>query len=371
MNMTEHEVGASLDQRGLNKAALAKLEALVSQVPFVKKVDVRAPARERGWEAEAVIQTAHEKLRVLIDCKRRGEPRFVRESANRFVLLKGKQPGWDALVAAPYLSPESAAICREHGLGYLDLAGNCHLSFGQIYIHQEGFENPFREGRGASSLYAPKSERILRALLDPEHWQRNWTFRALGEQCQPGVSLGLVHRVVQRLCDLDLATKSENGVKLTKPEALLREWARNYRFDRNRVRRFYSLLAAKELERAVAEAIDALESTPNCEAALASFSAAARIAPYVRQHRIYLYLKGEFKQLVKHVELKEVSNGENVVVLEPYDDGVFYQAQKQAGGSIITHPVQTYLDVNAAGERGPEAAEHILVTVLRKRWRTP
>jgi len=57
-----------------------------------------------------------------------------------------------------------------------------------------------------------------------------------------------------------------------------------------------------------------------------------------------------------------------VAGLEPYDDGVFYQAQRQNDGGICTGPVQTYLDVNASGGRGPEAAEHILATVLRKRW---
>jgi hypothetical protein len=74
--------------------------------------------------------------------------------------------------------------------------------------------------------------------------------------------------------------------------------------------------------------------------------------------------------VTKHLEVKEVSSGENVVILEPYDDGVFYQEQRQDDGGICTGPVQTYLDVNASGGRGPEAAEHILATVLRGRWRT-
>jgi len=32
--------------------------------------------------------------------------------------------------AAPYISPESAKLCLEAGIGYLDLSGNCHLAFG-------------------------------------------------------------------------------------------------------------------------------------------------------------------------------------------------------------------------------------------------
>ena len=122
------------------------------------------------------------------------------------------------------------------------------------------------------------------------------------------------------------------------------------------------------MESKLADIINEVDDMPNCEAAFASFSAAARIKPYVRQHRQYLYLKGDISLVTKHLELKDVSSGENVVVLEPYDDGVFYQAQGQDDGGICTGPVQTYLDVSASGGRGPEAAEHILATVLRKRW---
>jgi hypothetical protein len=157
-------------------------------------------------------------------------------------------------------------------------------------------------------------------------------------------------------------------VRVLKPEVLLLEWAKNYRFERNKATRFYSILPARELEAKLAEIVNELEGMPNCEAAFASFSAAVRIKPYVRQHRQYLYLKGDISLITKPLELKDVSSGENVVVLEPYDDGVFYQAQRQEDGGICTGPVQTYLDVNASGGRGPEAAEHILATVLRKRW---
>ena len=94
------------------------------------------------------------------------------------------------------------------------------------------------------------------------------------------------------------------------------------------------------------------------------------IKPYVRQHRQYLYLRADVALLKKHLELTEVSSGENMVILDPYDDGVFYQAQRQDDGGISTGPIQTYLDVNASEGRGPEAAEHILATVLRNRWRT-
>jgi hypothetical protein len=357
--------GQAFEQEGL-----ARLTTLLKAVPFVKRVKVEPQPGDHGWDAEVVVQTTTGALRLLVACKRRSEPRFLREAVARFELARIKQPHAYAVLVAPYLSPESAAICREQGSGYMDLAGNCHLSFGHIHIHQEGYANPFREERGRAALFAPKAERILRALLDPELPGRNWTFRELAQHAVPGVSLGQVHKVVKALCDQEFAAQSAEGVRLSKPEALLLEWAKNYRFERNKTARFYSILSARELETKLATIINEVDNMPNCEAAFASFSAAARIKPHVRQHRHYVYLKGDLTLVTKQLEVKEVSSGENVVILEPYDDGVFYQAQRQDDGGICTGPVQTYLDVNASGGRGPEAAQHILATVLREHWRT-
>jgi Transcriptional regulator, AbiEi antitoxin, Type IV TA system len=353
------------------REGLARLEALLKEVSFVKTVKIERSLPDHGWDAEVTVRTRAGTEKLLVECKRRSEPRFLREAAARFELARIKEPQAYPVLIAAYLSPESAAICQEHKVGFMDFAGNCHLSFDRIHIHREGFANPFRETRGTAALFAPKAERVLRALLDPELPKRNWMFRELAQHAAPGVSLGQVHKVIKALCDHEFAVQSDAGVRVLKPEALLLEWAKNYRFARNKATRFYSILPPHELGAKLTEVINELDGTPDCEAAFASFSAAARIKPYVRQHRQYLYLQGGLALITKRFDLKNVPSGENVVILEPYDDGVFYQAQRQDDGGICTGPVQTYLDVNASGERGPEAAEHILTAVLRKSWGTP
>jgi Transcriptional regulator, AbiEi antitoxin, Type IV TA system len=365
-----------VNEAAFEREGLARLKTLLEGVPFVKDIKVRAQSDDHGWDAEMTVRTAAGATPLLVECKRRSEPRLLREMAARFELARIKKPEAYQVLVAVYLSPQSAAICQEYGIGYMDLAGNCHLSFGQIHIHREGIVNPFRESRRAAALFAPKAERVLRALLDPELPGRQWTLRdlaqhtALDVHTPTSVSLGQVHKVVKALCDHEFAVQSGEGVRLVKPEPLLLEWAKNYRFERNKAARFYSVLPVRELEAKLADIINEVNGKPNCEAAFASFSAAARIKPYVRQHRQYLYLRADVALLKKRLELKEVSSGENVVVLDPYDDGVFYQAQRQDDGGICTGPIQTYLDVNASGGRGPEAAEQILATVLRNRWRT-
>ena len=67
--------------------------------------------------------------------------------------------------------------------------------------------------------------------------------------------------------------------------------------------------------------------------------------------------------LAQGFEAKPVDSGENVVVLIPDDDGVFYMANAGYVGEHrmpCTQPVQTYVDVFHCGGRGQEAAEAAL-----------
>lgn len=357
-----------MNEKEFEKQGLQRLEAVLREVPFVKGVKVEQQPPQTGWDAEVIVRIRRGSLRLLVECKRRSEPRFLREASARFELARIKQPDVYPVVVASYLSADSAAICREHGVGYLDLAGNCLLSVGEIHIQRENFENPLREKRPLVALFSPKAERVLRVLLDPENWGRSWAHRDLADHAQAGVSLGYVHKVVQALRDEEYVQQSGDGIRLRKPEPLLLEWARNYRFERSKARRCFSLLRPGQLEAKLAEVINELDSLPNCEAAFASFTAAGRIAPYVRQNRVWLYLQGDFSRLTERMELKEVPSGENVVVLEPYDAGVLYQSERYKDGGIATGAVQTYLDVNASGGQGNEAAEKILERALRPKW---
>jgi hypothetical protein len=66
-----------------------------------------------------------------------------------------------------------------------------------------------------------------------------------------------------------------------------------------------------------------------------------------------------FEQLKVQLKLSSPSKGENVVITVLKDDGLFLDTVEPAPGVVCTSPVQTYLDLAAAGERGREAAEHL------------
>jgi hypothetical protein len=259
---------------------------------------------------------------------------------------------------APYISPQAASICREAGIGYFDLAGNCYLSFGAVYIQKEGFPNPFSEKRDLRSLYSPKAERILRVLLmEP---LRRWKTQELAQAAQ--VSLGQVANVKKLLVDREWLKTDSAGMLLSNPSALLDEWANRFDFRRNKLIEYYTLADVIEAEYQFSEACDRL----GFSYALTGFSAASRMAPMVRYQRMSVYFSGEHEPLVTELGWKPVSSGANIGLLIPYDDGVYYGA-KNMGGVQIASLVQVYLDLQSLHGRGQEAAEAVRKE-MEKSW---
>jgi hypothetical protein len=121
------------------------------------------------------------------------------------------------------------------------------------------------------------------------------------------------------------------------------------------------------------EALAKLEALTGGHAAYAAFSAADFQAPHVRQPKTWLYVAADWEDKFREVaEAKLVDSGENLVVLIPEDDGVFYLGD---GGTMgeqrlsCTNPVQTYVDLFQCGGRGEEAAEALLEQNLKRAWK--
>jgi hypothetical protein len=101
---------------------------------------------------------------------------------------------------------------------------------------------------------------------------------------------------------------------------------------------------------------------------LSGLSGAFRLAPFVRYHRVSLYLEDKVNEFVKLMDLKSVTSGENVIIINPADDGVFYDARR-IGEMSVASPVQLYLDLNVHGDRGKEAADQIFKEAIEPQWK--
>ena len=349
-------------QRLVEEAEKALRDCL-ERAPFfsIKRVQREPRLGSVSPDIALKLKTSDGEQMVLVEVKTSGQPRVVREAVNQLLRYQSRIPEAYGVLVAPYVSPQSAQICRESGIGYVDLAGNCRLSFRQAYLEREGRPNPVPQRRDLRSLYAPRTTRVLRVLLlNPK---KIWKLQPLAQEAR--VSLGQVYNVKKLLADREWIRTDEGGLCLVEPGSLLTEWSQNYTYRRNAARDFYSLDGPPEIESKLAIAC----RDGGIQYALTGFSAAARLAPMVRYQRVTTYVSGDFGDLVKALGLKEVPSGANVTLLSPYDDGVFYGAADVNGVRIVS-PVQAYLDLTGFRGRGEEAAVFLLEQVIQPQWQT-
>lgn len=346
--------------------AAEALRSLLGEVPSIRLGELEAEPRLADMGADLLVHLdGPERHRVLVcEVKSNGQPRNVRMALHQlrnYVAHFGK----DAMPVfiAPYLSPESQALCREEGAGYLDLHGNARIVFDSVFIERIVTGRPSAERRALKSLFKPKSAQVLRLLLRKP--SRAWRVAELAEAAS--VSMGHVSNVRSGLLAREWAQVSEDGLYLSQPDALLDAWRDEYEPPAGKRTGFYTILHGGALDEA---ARHALSPRPEIgKAILASFSAAQWLAPYGRTGSRYFYADAAgLEKLKASLKLAPASRGENVVVTLPKDEGLFGDVEEPAPGIFCTSAVQTYLDLAVAGERGREAAEHLRQERLK--WRT-
>lgn len=351
---------ATLD-RSIEKQVQERLRTLLLEVPFIGLKDWREEARLGTAKVDFVLDlvAGGERWRLLVECKGTGEPRIVRSAIQELQELVAGQRKAYGVVAAPYISTRGAEICKASGVGFLDLAGNCRLVFGQVFVERRGLPNLKVERRPLRTLFAPRASRVIRVLF--EEPKRSWQVQELAKQAR--VSLGLAFKVKERLLDLEYAREEEDGIRLARPEALVREWTSVYSYQKNAALDCYGLLEVPDLEAALSNYC----RTRGIRYALALFSGAARIAAFTRYARAFAYVAADAADVARELGLKPVPSGANFTIMTPFDEGVLYGAQEVDGATVVSD-VQLYLDLAGYKGRGEEAAEFIFEKRLRPRW---
>ena len=352
--------GSERDSRAVIDKIEKTLASTLERIPFVSAVKVEREPAELGVDLSFHVRLPRgRKMQILVEAKSSGEPRVVREAINQVLRYRERRPNAYAVIAAPYISPRSAELCTSEGLGYIDLAGNCRLSFGEVFIEVGGRANPFAERRGPGTLYSPRASRVLRILmLDPK---RSWKLQELAKTAE--VSIGLASRVKARLADREWLRVDENGIGLAEPRQLLDEWVGSYTFRKNTVTDYFSLLSVPEIEARLAEVCEERRWTY----ALTGFSGAMRLVSAVRYNRVQAYVDAGLEALPSLLDLKPVTSGANVSLLAPFDEGVFAGARTIDGMRVVS-PVQLYLDLKSFRGRGDEAAQALLEQVMEPSW---
>ncbi|NPD15048.1 hypothetical protein HOY34_07500 [Xinfangfangia sp. D13-10-4-6] len=349
--------------KSVAEQALDRLPEMLDRVPGVR---ITHQALEQAYgdrRLDLVIEASigGEYWTLVGEVIANGQPRNVRAALHQMHgLRRSRNQDWVPILIAPYLSPEARRLCVEDDVGYLDLHGNARLAFGQIYLEREVEGAPSAERRDMKSLFRPRSAQVLRVLLrDPKY---PWRVADLADAA--GVSLGHVSNVRRGLIDRDWGRVVDDGLVIPDPGGLLDAWAEAYEAHEGKRLRFYTSLHGAALQEAVRCAIQTAAGDEG-NVILASFSAAAWLAPYGRNASQFLYCDpGGLDHASAELMLEPTSKGENVVITVLADNGLFRDAISPAEGIRCTSAVQTWLDLTASGERGREAAAHLRQELL-------
>ncbi len=350
--------------------AKARLREVLARVPFMAIGVPEVPPLfgllgPRNPCCLLPIQAGNDTWRLACEVKGLAQPRQVRS-----VVLEIKEylnalgdPKVYPVLLAPYISSESAEICRQAGVGFVDFAGNCRLVFGHVFIERSSGINPKAEKRGLRSLFSPKAARVLRCLLR----EPGVIWRVKDIERVAGVSLGQVSNVRKALLNQEWAEARSDGLILRRADALLDAWRDAYEKRSNQRKSYYTLLHGDALAQQIKSALYVAGRGEH--ALLASFSAAQWLAPLAR-YPSQVFYADEVGESILHewLKLEPLSKGENVIIERPVDEGILIDRIEAAPGVWTTGLAQTYLDLHAAGERGAEAAEHLRQTCIKPLW---
>ncbi len=256
------------------------------------------------------------------------------------------------LIVVPYMTPSGRALCHEHNINWVDLAGNASVRAPGLQIRIDGRPDLYaRRGRPAS-VFERRSSRLTRILL--QHPGREWSVRECAKAS--GLNEGHVSRIVARLVDEDLLSRDARRIRVTNAQVLLDAWREAADFSKHRILRGHvPARSGEELLRLVSGRL--------VEAQL-EHAATGLGAVWLYDHFAMFRLATLFlrewpspAQLEK-LHFREEPQGANLWLVLPSDDGVF-EGSRSVDGIPCVHPVQAYVDLKDQPERAGEASEHL------------
>jgi hypothetical protein len=323
--------------------------------------------KAQGWEEVAdprigkqpgtlllKFKLAAQEHTFVIEVSSLGQPRQIRAVVTRFDDLKRDIPEAYPVATAVYIGPQSAKILKNHGFGYVDLSGNCHLAFENVLIEKEGKRNVRPSTRPLRSLFAPRATRVIRVLL--EDAGRLWRLEELAKEA--GVSLGHSHNVVKRLEDLRWVERdARQRITLSKPVDLLDAWADSYTYRGSEI----SSYAAPDRvsRRLMVEIARAASAEGRRYAFTLPAGLSLVLASTQRLTAIHCYVEGDPAPIARALGLRPAAEADaSVHLLAPYDPGVFQGVLEKGGLKVASLP-QLYADLLHYERRGREHAEHL------------
>ena len=251
----------------MNKARKT-LEKVLTELLEVDAWHMKEYSGAADWGPDMIVTAnrGKDEFVLLVEVKTIGEPRNIAAVAGR--LRTYDLPGYPVLVV-PFISERGRELCKELGLGFVDLSGNVYLKTNGTLIEIWGKDSMEKEKRVQRKLFTTKSTWIMRKMLASPN--REWKFEDLMDET--GVSLGQVYKTIDKLNSEGFVKKERGSITLIKPDELLDAWSEVYKFDEQEIVGYYCPL------REQVQIFDSLKKISPMKYALTMGAAASLVAP--------------------------------------------------------------------------------------------
>ncbi len=343
--------------RPTEKQLVAEVPAALASLLDVPQEDVKV---EAGSEADLLVSAAGHSF--VVEVLGAASPGALAAHASQ-VTAAARRQGRKAvpLLVVPFMSDAGRRVCEDAGIPWFDLSGNAHIVAPGIRIIVDGRPNRFRGPGRPASIFAPKSARVVRWLLENEG--RALTQREIARATD--MTDGFVSRIASRLEDESYVVREASGaLRVKDPALLLDAWRDEYRFDKHVLLQGH--VAARSGD-ALARFVGDTLAEGSVEHAATGLAAAWQMTHFAA-FRIATFFLAESpsKELREKLGFREDARGANLWLVLPNDAGVFHGAETRDGLRCV-HPVQAYVDLKAHPERATEAAERLRSELLS--WR--
>lgn len=340
-------------------SAVSSAMGVLKGVPGLEVKERRLEPKWAAYQLDLSLLFIYgqKKFRVVGEVKTNGEPSILHRSAAWLKEVLEKTGEDYAVIVAPFVSKEGAEICRELGVGFIDLSGNCLINLEGFYIERTGHPNKFKKPKEIQRLFSPKASRVVRCLLTNPG--QVWTLKELATET--GVSIGLVHRIATALESDLFAEKKVRAFKLEDPARLLEAWREDYYRRRPKWSRY--VVRVRSIEN-LATALKTTAEHCGVRYGLSGPSGASLISPYMVPSVVHFYvdfLKAEF---IEGLKAEPVSSEGNLLIKVVEQENEFI-GSRQVNSVYVVSDLQLYLDLWAIGGRGQEAAEELRRDRLR------
>jgi Transcriptional regulator, AbiEi antitoxin, Type IV TA system len=291
-------------------------------------------------------------LTIVVEVKRLAEPGWLRGAIEQ-VREAARRVGSTAVpaIAVPFMAEGGRRLCEEANISWFDLSGNAHIVASGLRIHIEGKPNIFKRPGRPSTVFAPKSSRIVRAmLLEP---QSSISQRELARRT--GLDEGFTSRVVRKLeSDQMVERDAEGAVRLLNPDDVLDGWRQSYDFSKHRtIAGHATARSGDELLATVGAALNATK----LDYAATGLAGAWLLTKFAAFRLVTIFVPEEpSAHVLKSIGFRREERGANLWFTVPNDEGVFTGTTAVDDVQCV-HPVQAYLDLKSQPERSMEASE--------------